>query len=370
LNRIILIGNGFDLAHGFKTSYKDFIDDFWEKEKEKAIAGLIENRENYPDIFHKYEDEFIEMISPCKIENLPKAIDINAKGYKWFKDLPTSEYTININGRNIGINIEHKNIFLSLISEKAYFHNWVDIERLYYLALNECLNNKEEGLIEKLNNDFLVVQNALEEYLSIQIGKGIRHSNDILVKFNTLIYPTNIGEATNYSTDISILFLNFNYTNVDRYYIDYFSHFYQNGIESIHIHGELNNPDNPIIFGYGDEIDDKYKLIENKNDNRYLENVKSIKYLETENYKKMLSFITSDEYQVFIMGHSCGISDRTLLNTLFEHENCKSIQVFYYKETNGTDNYSDVIRNISRNFTDKALMRERVINKKDSKPLI
>ncbi len=29
MNRIILIGNGFDLAHGLETSYKDFIDDFW-----------------------------------------------------------------------------------------------------------------------------------------------------------------------------------------------------------------------------------------------------------------------------------------------------------------------------------------------------
>ena len=30
MNRLILVGNGFDLAHGLKTSYKDFIDDFWE----------------------------------------------------------------------------------------------------------------------------------------------------------------------------------------------------------------------------------------------------------------------------------------------------------------------------------------------------
>jgi hypothetical protein len=33
MNRIILIGNGFDLAHGLKTNYKDFIDWFWEQEK-------------------------------------------------------------------------------------------------------------------------------------------------------------------------------------------------------------------------------------------------------------------------------------------------------------------------------------------------
>ncbi|MCC8145746.1 MAG: bacteriophage abortive infection AbiH family protein, partial [Bacteroidales bacterium] len=30
MNRIILIGNGFDLAHGLPTSYKDFINDYWD----------------------------------------------------------------------------------------------------------------------------------------------------------------------------------------------------------------------------------------------------------------------------------------------------------------------------------------------------
>ena len=30
MNRIILIGNGFDLAHGRRTSYADFINYYWE----------------------------------------------------------------------------------------------------------------------------------------------------------------------------------------------------------------------------------------------------------------------------------------------------------------------------------------------------
>ena len=30
MNRIILIGNGFDLAHGIKTSYNHFLKDYWE----------------------------------------------------------------------------------------------------------------------------------------------------------------------------------------------------------------------------------------------------------------------------------------------------------------------------------------------------
>ena len=40
MNRIVLIGNGFDLAHGLKTSYKNFIDWYWNDWGEKLLNGL------------------------------------------------------------------------------------------------------------------------------------------------------------------------------------------------------------------------------------------------------------------------------------------------------------------------------------------
>lgn len=83
----------------------------------------------------------------------------------------------------------------------------------------------------------------------------------------------------------------------------------------------------------------------------------------------MLEFTESGYFQIFIMGHSCGNSDRTLLNTLFEHPNCMSIKPFYYQPPEGEDNYSDVVRNISRNFKDKQLLRARVVNKTYCEPL-
>jgi len=68
-------------------------------------------------------------------------------------------------------------------------------------------------------------------------------------------------------------------------------------------------------------------------------------------------------------------SRREYLNTLFEHENCVSIKPYYYyyyyyyyrykdKATGEIkDNYSDIVRNISRSFTDKKSMRDKVVNK-------
>jgi hypothetical protein len=70
------------------------------------------------------------------------------------------------------------------------------------------------------------------------------------------------------------------------------------------------------------------------------------------------------------MGHSCGISDKTLLNTLFEHPNCSSIKIYYHKRDDGTDDFFDVYSNISRNFNDKSLLRRIVANQQDSEPLL
>ena len=72
----------------------------------------------------------------------------------------------------------------------------------------------------------------------------------------------------------------------------------------------------------------------------------------------------------FIMGHSCGNSDRTLINTLFEHDNCLSIKVFYRQYEDGTDNYIDMIKNISRNFNNKPNMRDIVVNRESCSPLV
>lgn len=151
------------------------------------------------------------------------------------------------------------------------------------------------------------------------------------------------------------MLLSFNYTaTAEKYKKD-------NTIYN-YIHGRLDHPEN-IIFGYGDELDKGYQEILDKNDNELLRNVKSVKYLETRHYHDLLEFLISAPFQVLIMGHSCGNSDRTLLNTIFEHENCISIKPYYHKCQDGTDNYLELVQNISRNFTNMKLFRDRVVNK-------
>ncbi len=59
------------------------------------------------------------------------------------------------------------------------------------------------------------------------------------------------------------------------------------------------------------------------------------------------------------------------LNKIFEHDNCKSILTFYYKDNEkNTDNWGDLSKNITRIFTDKNKLRDRVVNLQYCEPLV
>ena len=155
------------------------------------------------------------------------------------------------------------------------------------------------------------------------------------------------------------LILNFNYTNTaSELYPSYIANYH-----TIDIHGDLENKKNPLNLGFGDEMHSRYSEIEEANENEYLRLMKSFAYSNTDNYLKLFNFIESNDFQVQIMGHSCGISDRTLLNAIFENDKWKAIKVFYHKSSNEKDNYSDIVRSISRHFNNKLIMRNKIVNK-------
>lgn len=329
MNRIVLIGNGFDLAHGLKTSYKDFID--WYLNEKEDTSGIL-----YRSLI-RYYDLYVTYMSKKQIEECMK------------------EFCT----------------FLKNIRKRVGTTGWVDVEEEYYLLLLQlAFHNSNKS--RKLNPMILNIQmdhlkSMLIEYLKNEDKKGVEVVHSIKEKIfrpikrrEIVVENLNSFNSEDFSPD-NIMLLIFNYTKTAHQYVS---------PESInHIHGCLDNPES-VIFGYGDELDSEFEKLKNLNDNECLRNVKSIRYLEADKYRKMLEFIESGPFQVFIMGHSCGNSDRTLLNTLFEHKNCISIKPYCYKKDDGTDNYLELVQNISRNFTDMKLMRDRVVNKTYCEPLV
>lgn len=413
INRIILIGNGFDLAHEMPTSYNNFIDNFWSDINQQLLKS---NGKYISDDFsiaysYTYADGYIY--------HAVKESETLLKDY--YKNHARSH----ANYANLNLD----NDFLFQISKKS-FENWVDIENEYYEIILSLLadKNARSGGIEQLNKDLLSIKNHLHSYLD-KIQENFNHSEKIVkhIKrfFNEPFKMKDFSEeakkkifdekwekfkhislSEEYSTESHMftdpfdkfLFKNanrgifgetafkdiirmnednffndevgfpevitFNYTSTENLYGE------PEDFRTTHIHGEITNDRNPLIFGYGDELDDSYSMIEKLQNNAFLDNMKSINYSKTNNYKHILSVLESGLFQVYVMGHSCGNSDRTLLNTIFEHDNCASIKIFYYQDSEKSDKYLETYKNISRNFNNKAKLRDRVVNWQLSEPLV
>ena len=385
MNRLFIIGNGFDLAHGLPTSYKHFVDDYIESLLMKLSTDKIFNddfisvdisRNNHPN-------------SKKDFDTIKNIIDLRKYHSSYFK---LTTLTFN-------------NKFFEILINRSATENWVDIESLYYNILKSISDSSYVKYeypyeIKDLNDEFEQVKNLLETYLQEKIVERFQldFTKDSSIgweEFYEYLKPislfsneiTNILKEFTIEEDVqeikehfekerkeelvnNIYFLNFNYTPICNVYSELFSQDCRIQSQMNYIHGELKNvTHNKINFGFGDEMDDDYKKIENLEGTDYLKNFKSFQYLQNSNYNDLLRFINSEKFQVVILGHSCGVSDRTLLNTIFEHINCRSIKVFYHRKDDGSDNYTEMIQNISRHFKDKKMMREKIVNKTLCKPM-
>ena len=378
MNRLVLIGNGFDMAHGLKTSYMDFINWYWDKRidafvgnttkiSKDCLCRLIINADANLSCWNvfAFENSYFRDIQG----------DRKYSGYDIIKEMQDNPNIFSIDFTP----------FFRTILKSIETKGWVDIENDYYQLLKKCTENADCGYsVKELNDQLAFLQDKLIEYLrTINTNRHIKELHNAMIDFfepadfstegkkkaleNMGLENTNLEEIqNNFETQKKlrperIMLLSFNYTATVKMYGNF-------NLDFNYIHGDLKHAEN-IIFGYGDELDKDYQAILDMNDNELLKHVKSVKYLETRNYHDMLEFLMSAPFQVFIMGHSCGNSDRTLLNTVFEHENCVSIKPFYHKWADDTDNYLDIVQNISRNFTNMRLFRDRVVNKEQCKTI-
>ncbi|MFV0311689.1 MAG: AbiH family protein [Dysgonomonas sp.] len=241
MNRIILIGNGFDLAHGLKTSYRDFIDDYW-----KTFI------ENIPFLERSYRDENVS------IENskyILKNIIINpTKTYQsLLSDIRSHRMLYN---NHITLNFQNK--FLEQISNYLTNKNWVDIENEYYEKLRKCKHDEAEIL----NEELIIIEKLLEKYLSKIESESTTSINEVIKEqiYSPVVYR-DIPQSKERSFILDIISRiksikstnDYNrLTSVSKTHID-------NWINEISIEDEANNNSERIF------CDIKYDLLETVN---------------------------------------------------------------------------------------------------------
>jgi hypothetical protein len=351
-NRIILIGNGYDLALGLKTSYADFLFHLVRKVISKPTDDLSVSCPLFTlKLFQSKttKEEFIQGA-------LEKNDIMELSGY--MADMGRFQSRSRI-----------WNASLIEINKK----NWVDIESLYFRLLLQSVKQIDKDDVSKRDIDPINRLNKVFKYLHKELAEYILFIDDSIPldpysnsEFETFNFGL-VRKLSDVEFEIlhdglepielsELLFLNFNYTRTLRKVLTPIL----NGrhYRTLNIHGTVGEEDNKTIFGYGDDIHPMYKELENEDEHAILEHIKAFHYSRTRDYHFLLSFISSRKYEVYIVGHSCGLSDRTLLQTLFENDNCLGIKIFHRGD------YESHFRKniaISRHFSDKPNLRRKVL---------
>lgn len=369
MNRLVIIGNGFDLAHGLPSRYEDFvlylindaINELTDSDKSEKYAQLFMLIKNPfgQNAFTNYKslDELKADYYLFKVPNFTYLGQPFNSEVRW---TTSTKFTLKFNSKFF------HDLFLAL--------NWTDIEKAYFNQLSEIFNHHKNEIVNsddlnQLNSDFELLKSLFVEYISkincnsIQIQPNLKYHFDKCFDEDDLYLSTfnqsrkeKIKLRFNNEKLERIIFVNFNYTNLVNQYVG------NQNIDKyvIPIHGTIQDKKS-IVFGYGDEMTEYYKKLEDLDSENVLKHFKSHYYHYKDYYARLLYEVENFEFDVVIFGHSLGLSDRVLLNTIFENKNCKAIHLFH----SGSENHFKKRIELSRHFDDKKAFRKKLIEETD-----
>ena len=320
MKNVLVIGNGFDIAHGLYTKYIDFYNFC------NAIKRVINDKREIA-IREDIKEELLRsefMKSTANIINNKKIVndDILEKM----------------------INICKDNYWLNCIEERNLSNDphWCDIEgviadeisKLAYVAnnFNERTNpfdenSKESSEIAEMYNE-VINQSETDNYkLSIYIFKEklLSDLNDLtwMLEIYLSKFLNRKSKTYKFFETLNIDYIiNFNYT-------DTYNKLYKKNIPTHFIHGKIRNNDKDamnMVFGIGDSInedDDNYEFIE------FQKYYQRIIYKTGNDYAKWLD---NDEIMnIFIFGHSVNEVDGDIIERLVTREHT-NIYIYYYDQ--------------------------------------
>lgn len=345
---ILIIGNGFDLAHKLPTKYTDFLD---------FLENVRILKEEMPQNLEQLSDKIDENLRQYLFNSNSSRLDINSKHQNYITEMyelskdnlwitwfnqerklnkTLGKYWIDFEAEISKViqKIESTLLELSPIEECIDNYNELRFELNKYPIFNLFINKiydidksdeiNMERITEKLHNDLNKLIRCFEIYLEDFV------KNIDISQLSLDIYNLNVDKI-----------LTFNYTNT-------YQKLYYTDVDCDHIHGkaDINNnieSDNMVL-----DIDDYLNEDEKFTNTNFIEFKKYYQRLikgTNCDYKKWIDEINQTKsftkHNVYIFGHSLASTDRDVLLDFIENE--KTIITIYY---NNSNQYSDQICNL------------------------
>ena len=390
LKTLLVIGNGFDLAHGLQTRYTDFLN-FINLRIETHIKEIVDKQ-------MVKRDALLDNAQPSE------AIQITEENKKFRKQL-RENYFREVDNNRENFDLLHKRreeIQKKIFQTSLTFENILDyvfnFGNIWIGHFNKCRENKFnrigedwidfekeiELIVKQIEHLILgeVPTGDLKQKLEWIMGDYLKKSADIIaqefvprlnfdLKILTLLLEEYLIEEEKNFQSKQIAF--FKTLNPDAVISYNYTHTFQNLYNSdanipVHfIHGELGKHN--LVLGIGETLPDDQK------DNltvcaSFKKFFQIIKYRLGNQYKNITKF--KGEYifwEVIIYGHSLDSTDIDSLRWLMSNSTTqnpalhpiKKISIYYYDENSYNQQIANAIQIIGKDKLIEAVNSERIV---------
>lgn len=345
---ILIIGNGFDLAHQLPTKYTDFLD---------FLGNVRILKEEMPQNLEQLSDKIDENLRQYLFNSNSSHLDINSKHQNYITEM---------------YELSKDNLWITWFNQERKLNKtlgkyWIDFEAeiskviqkiestlLELSPIEECIDNYNElrfNLYKYPIFDFFINKiyeiDTSDEINMEQITKRLHNDLNKLIRCFEIYLEDFVKNI-----DISQLSLDIYNLNVDKIltfnYTNTYQKLYYTDVDCDHIHGkaDINNnieSDN-MVLGIDDYLNEDEKFT-NTNFIEFKKYYQRLIKGTNCDYKKWIDEINHTNYiikhNIYIFGHSLASTDRDVLLDFIENE--KTIITIYY---NNSNQYSDQICNL------------------------
>lgn len=361
---ILVLGNGFDIAHKLPTKYQDFLRfvECYESnlaDKSEGIREFVfklksedtEVAKEVEDLLNKKNgllDYFLSLYEKRCSEGKDGWIDFEQEIAQIIKEL---EYLRTINTQN-GLFDEESFMRRDRIINKMSLIIRYDINKQRSINRRNFSEADLEYSKECLYQNLCDITRLLEIYLVEYIEKL-----EIKVRIPEIEHLENVYKV-----------ISFNYTDTYR-------KLYGNeSVEYCFIHGKANNDSNVekcnLVLGIDEYLDDTKK----DQDNKFLWFKKFYQRIYKETSSVYIDWLDSHSHSnnmmcksspvildIYFYGHSIDVTDRDVLNRLIMHKNSK-IHIFYHDKDAMAKQISNLVKIIGEeNLIDMTRGKNRTI---------
>lgn len=327
---LLIVGNGFDLAHKFKTSYTDFLNCF-NVDDTVYINSTSYNMTN--NAFYKYLNNiknkrgyWIDV--ETAISDIVKYVEKIKKGFIFIEDKTYSSKELNT------LFGEERSQFIDIFSPQIYIEGSTCDYKITIESFNTAL--------KKLEYDLDSFTKALENYLIMIEEQDISSEKIILTDIKNIQEKITHILSFNYTNTFKILYTD----DISNEYIDF-------------IHGRLGKHN--LVLGISETLPTEEENIELSciYFKKYFQRIfkkTGAKYADWLDDKNGTNFDT-----VYIYGHSLDITDKEILSRIINDvDHVKKIVIFYHNETHYRQEISNLVKILDKNTFLKYVAEHRI----------